>query len=341
MVYTNLQWREFARENDLVGDPSTLGENYLDVCDAAADAGDEDAREIAAGLRDLLAGDEESFSFEYPCHSPTQRRWFLMYAATYAVGGERYVQVSHLDVTDRKESELAVERRNERLRTVASVLSHDLRNPLTVAQGYLDALSNRVDGAEMEHIRTALTRMNDIISDALILARESEPEALEVVTLRDAAERAWEHVETRGAALEVTGSVAFEADRSLLGNLFENLFRNAVEHGSTSSRDAPDERGATRGQNAAAPADTVEYEVDVTVRVGPLDDAPGFFVEDDGPGVPEDVRESVFESGFTTRSEGGSTGLGLTIVSAVAERHGWTVDLTESADGGARFEVRA
>ncbi|ERH01727.1 MAG: histidine kinase-, DNA gyrase B-, and HSP90-like ATPase [Halonotius sp. J07HN6] len=61
-----------------------------------------------------------------------------------------------------------------------------------------------------------------------------------------------------------------------------------------------------------------------------------FFVEDDGPGVPEGRRESVFDAGETTRTDG--TGFGLSIVKQITEAHGWEVELTESFDGGARFE---
>jgi signal transduction histidine kinase len=73
----------------------------------------------------------------------------------------------------------------------------------------------------------------------------------------------------------------------------------------------------------------------VTVTVGPLDDGSGFYVADDGPGVPEAERERVFEFGHSG-SDG--TGFGLAIVRGIAEAHGWRVSLTESESGGARFE---
>jgi signal transduction histidine kinase len=73
---------------------------------------------------------------------------------------------------------------------------------------------------------------------------------------------------------------------------------------------------------------------DVTVTVGDLDG--GFYVADDGPGIPESDRERVFETGYST-SDGG-TGFGLEIVATVATAHGWDVRVTDAADGGARFE---
>jgi PAS domain S-box-containing protein len=327
IVYTNARWREFGAANGFDGDPTTVGVNYVKVCEASPD--DEHASAVAAGLRDLLAGEAETYSHEYPCHSPGQRRWFTMFARTFAFGGDRYVHTEHFDITERKEAELAVREQNRRLEALAGVLSHDLRNPLNVAEGYLDLLAERSadddaaddgasggagDGVDADDlvgkVESALTRIGTIVDDSLVLARETDLEDVESVELRASAESAWDTVPTAEAALVVTDDLAFEADPGVLSNLLENLFRNAVSHG-----------GPT-----------------VTVRVGPLDGRRGFFVEDDGPGVPPDVREDVFELGFTTGDGDEHSGMGLGIVSEIADAHGWSVDLTESADGGARFE---
>ena len=73
----------------------------------------------------------------------------------------------------------------------------------------------------------------------------------------------------------------------------------------------------------------------MTVRVGALAD--GFYVEDDGPGIPEDERDEVFAHGYSTQR--GGSGFGLAIVEAIADAHEWDVSVGEGADGGARFEV--
>lgn len=75
----------------------------------------------------------------------------------------------------------------------------------------------------------------------------------------------------------------------------------------------------------------------MTIRVGPLDDVAGFYVADDGRGIPEDDRETVLEHGYSTAEEG--TGLGLSIVTRIVDAHGWEIDVTESTSGGARFEI--
>jgi PAS domain S-box-containing protein len=218
-----------------------------------------------------------------------------------------------------RERERQLERQNERLDEFASVVSHDLRNPLNVAQGRLELFAETGDASHYEQIETAHQRMGEIIDEVLALAREGrtvrELEPVDVASLVDAA---WSNVATDGATLETTGSPVLEGDPNRVQQLFENLFRNSLEHGSTPG---PQDDDATAG---------------VTIRVGSLAD--GFFVADDGPGIPPSKRTAVFESGFST-TEGGS-GFGLAIVEQIATAHGWEVAIEESWAGGARFDIR-
>jgi K+-sensing histidine kinase KdpD len=210
-----------------------------------------------------------------------------------------------------------------RLDQFASVVSHDLRNPLNVAQGRIDLARKEGGGDHLARAAQSLDRMESLIADVLALARQGQDiDATTRVTLAAVAEECWQSVDTAEADLVVEDRLAFEADRGRVCQLFENLFRNAVEHGSTSSRPQAD--------------DAVEHDrSDVRVRVGALPD--GFYVEDDGPGIPEAERESVFEAGHSTGSDG--IGIGLSIVESVVSAHDWTVTATEGEDGGARFEV--
>lgn len=193
---------------------------------------------------------------------------------------------------------------------VASVISHDLRNPLDVAEARLRAGRETDAEDHFDHVEQAHERMERIIEDVLTLARGEEVVEPEGTAEFDhLAERAWQTVETNGATLELEESLpTATADRGRVGRLFENIFRNAVEHG---GRDA-------------------------TIRVGRLED--GVYVADDGPGIAPDLRETVFQPGYSTDEHG--TGLGLAIVDRIADLHGWSVEVAESEDGGARFEIR-
>ncbi|WP_255190932.1 PAS domain-containing sensor histidine kinase [Natronobeatus ordinarius] len=215
------------------------------------------------------------------------------------------------DVTERKERERTLERTNDRLEEFTAVVSHDLRNPLTVAQAGLELARESGSPEDFDRIEAAHGRMNALIDDLLTLAHKGrQVERTSPIELAVLIESVCETLPGGWRHLEVTlEDYCLEADASRLRQLIENLLTNAVTHGGE----------------------------DVTIRVGPLEDEEGFYVADDGPGIPPSMREGIFEQGYSTVSDG--TGFGLAIVRGIAEAHGWTVTATESADGGARFEV--
>ncbi|WP_158057650.1 PAS domain S-box protein [Halorussus halophilus] len=283
-------------------------------------------------------------------------RDFLFHTDAIEVDGDTEIVSVYTDITDQKERERELARQNDRLDEFASVISHDLRNPLNVAQGRFEMLAEDVDdNPHVEPLERALDRMDALVADVLTLTRQgdtvTETEPLE---LRTIATDAWATVDTADATLRIDGETSIEAAPGRLRQLLENLFRNSVEHGSTGSEtESHDAVEHSSTSNQASPDNVVErgstareteshdaFERgggDVTVTVGPLDDG-GFYVADDGPGIAPDEREQVFDHGYTTATDG--TGFGLAIVSDIAEAHGWSVALTESEKGGARFEIR-
>jgi PAS domain S-box-containing protein len=222
-----------------------------------------------------------------------------------------------LDRVDREQRlrarERELERQNDRLEAFASVVSHDLRDPLNAASMQVELL--RADGVDNEYVDRlddVHDRMESLVADVLSLARdgrtvgETQPVAVETVA-RDA----WETAGVPTATLTVGDALGrVDADPERFRTLLENLLGNAVHHAGD----------------------------DVTVTVGALADDAGFYVADDGPGIPESDRDAVFEHGYTDSADG--TGLGLAIVRSVAGAHDWAVAVAESTAGGARFEVR-
>lgn len=227
---------------------------------------------------------------------------------------------AYTDITERKARERDLRRQNEHLDAFASVVSHDLRNPLSIAKGYLELSREEGEVPYGEEIAEAHERIDHIIGEMLALARHGRTiEEPSPVYVGRTAQSAWSNVATDAATLELESGTErrIHSDRERLLHLFENLFRNSVEHGTPGAAPASDAKVA-----------------DLTVRVG-LDDG-RLYVADDGPGVSLERREEVFEAGTTESDDG--TGLGLFIVKQVAEAHDWRVELAESADGGARFE---
>ncbi|MFD1686196.1 PAS domain S-box protein [Halobellus litoreus] len=212
------------------------------------------------------------------------------------------------NVTERVERERQLRQQNERLEEFASVISHDLRNPLNVAQGRATLLAEQAESDHLDPLLQALDRMEAIVEDTLTLARQGDIiSETEAIRLTDLVGKCWGTVDTGDATIEIVDEMTFQGDPDRLRHVFENLFRNAVEHGGS----------------------------DATVRVGRHDEK-GIYVEDDGPGIPLEKRDEVFEPGHT--SAHGGTGFGLTIVKRIVEAHSWELSVTDGTDGGARFE---
>lgn len=226
-----------------------------------------------------------------------------VWSSTVESAFARLEQVRHL-----RDREKALERERDRLDDFVDVISHDLQNPLHIAGGNLSLARENCDCDHLEPINTALSRMNDIIDDTLTLAQEGERvDTFEPVSLPRLIESCLAVTEATPATVKVDAEHRLLADPDRLTHVIENLCQNAVDH--------------------AGP--------DVTIQIGTLDS--GFYVADDGPGIPADEREAVFESGYTTAKEG--TGLGLRIVKRIVEAHGWEIEITDSASGGAWFEI--
>ena len=255
-----------------------------------------------------IAEPDGTIATEFTRIAPRGLREYVVSVSPIAAGGRRRGHgLVVRDVTQRERHVRDLERQTEQLERFASTLSHDLRNPLNVAQARVkNAIrTDAVDG--LASADEALSRIDRMIRDLLSLAREGRTiDETERVRLADVFRDAWETTDTRDStsAVDPEADVDVFADRARLQNVFENLIRNAVTHG-----------GPT-----------------VTVTLGRHDG--GFYVEDDGPGVPPGDRATVFAFEFTTDEAG--TGLGLAIVDAIAGAHGWTVEMTEGSQGGAR-----
>jgi|GEM_PF-556304 len=211
----------------------------------------------------------------------------------------------------RNDRRLELRRQTERLEQFSAVVSHDLRNPLNVLSGYLDLVEGDVERSNYEAMERAVHRMETLIDDLLMLARRGDAIGeTQSVSVAAVAENAWASVRAPNATLTVADDVdRVEADPGRLRQLFENLFRNAVDHGGP----------------------------EVDIEVGTVSGRPeerGMYVADDGPGIASDASGSLFDSGFSTA---GSSGLGLAIVARIADAHGWEIDVRN--DGGAVFEL--
>jgi len=244
------------------------------------------------------------------------------------------------DVTERNDRERELERTNRRLEEFAGVVSHDLRTPLERAQMYARFAEASASHDDFQALRTAHQRMEQMITNLLTMAQagatltDPSPVDIESVVVE-----AWEVTRTGDATLEcdLDDGWTVMGNRDQLLHVFENFFRNSVEHGSVRARN----EDFTADNSAADVCDTfsADGEPNITVSVSHLgeDSNRGFVVEDDGVGIPAQQREFVFERGHTTSQHG--AGFGLAIVHDVIEAHGWQIEVRDGVDGGTRFEI--
>jgi len=204
----------------------------------------------------------------------------------------------------RVEREAQLQRQNERLSEFTGYVSHDLRNPLSVAQGYIDQAVETGDTEVLRSVKRAHDRMQTLIDDMLLLARKGEVIDLVGPTRSHAvAERAWGAVKSRDAEFVLEGEAVIEADAPRLQQVFENLYRNSIEHG---------------GPDLTVTVECTDSQIVIA------DDGYGF--EGDPPPLDAQTRES-------------ESGLGLAIVAKIVDAHGWEITATDGDEGGSRFEI--
>jgi len=233
------------------------------------------------------------------------------------------------DVTKLKENQLQLEKQkqdlqdkkkelkiqNEKLQNFASVLSHDLRNPLSVARGYSELIKEDTDNEEyFEQLDSSLIRIENIINDVLELTKKGKKiENKSEIDLESIVNESWGILKLSDSTIHVKDTIQFQADKSRLKNIFENIFRNSKDH-------TPKNKSTK-------------------IIVGSLRNKDGFYIEDNGPGIPEEKRDNIFEYGVTHSEDG--TGLGLAIVKQIVTAHGWTISVTDAENlGGVRFEIK-
>ena len=143
IISVNEAWQRFDGANAIQCPGHGIGVNYLDICDTARGDDASEVKQVAAGIRSVLDGALKSFSTEYPCHSPTAQRWFLMTVTPLADDRPNGVVVMHMDVTAHRQteqnlhaSELRFRQMAENIRDVFFLIDADSGRMLYVSPAY-------------------------------------------------------------------------------------------------------------------------------------------------------------------------------------------------------------
>ncbi|MCU4973969.1 ATP-binding protein [Halobacteria archaeon AArc-m2/3/4] len=323
ILYTNRAWQKFGEANDIELRPDTIGTNYLTI---TRQAETETAQTAAAGLSEILTGERELFEFEYPCHSPDTRRWFLMRAASFTNRDQRYVAVAHFDITDRYMYQRQLEESNERLQQFAYIASHDLQEPLRMVTSYLQLLEHRysddLDEDAKEFIEFAVDgaeRMEAMIEGLLTYSRvETQGQSFDSVDLEavldDVLTDLGLRIDETDAEITAESLPIVSGDASQLHQLFQNLLENALQY---SGEQKP-------RVSISATRDEDEWMISVS---------------DTGIGIDQEDADRIFEvfQRLHSHEEYKGTGIGLALCQRIVKRHGGKIWVDSEPEEGSTF----
>lgn len=344
IVVTNQAWRRFQEENNGAAAACDVGCNYLDACRRATGAGAGEATEVASGIQQVLRGEREQFTFEYPCHSPVEKRWFMLTVTPLASaslgggGGSGGAVVMHHNITDRKLSEEATRQRaaelvqlarelkktNEELDHFAYITSHDLRAPLrgiaNLSRWIEEDMGEQFTPEahqQMNLLRGRVHRMEAMIDGILEYSRAGRvPLKAERIDVAELLRDVMDLLDPPDAfVVEVhPGMPVVEGHRVRLQQVFMNLIANAVRH-----HDKPTGR--------------------IVVGCREAGDLYEFSVTDDGPGIEPQYHAKIFVIFQTLqpRDKMEGTGVGLSLVKKIVEAEGGTITIESQPGRGSTF----
>ena len=305
----------------------------------------DDRDRVTEGFYRALDAEDATGSLEFR-YRTAEGDWVWLESRTRALPDDAVTGrliINSREISDRKRRERRLTDRNERLDRFASIVSHDLRNPLSVIRGSMEMAKLNDDTEPLDRGVRGVERIDQLITELLTLAKQGRriDDPMQF-TLSGVVHDAWETTGSDMARLVVRRDARLYADRSRIRQALENLFRNAIEHGTEPAADDTNPRPPSGGMTGD-PATT--HDATPTVTVTATDD--GFLVADDGPGIDPAQRERVFEPGFTTEPDG--TGYGLDIVRETIDAHGWSIRVASDRSiaeqlpkaTGARFRITA
>lgn len=333
IITVNKAWKLFSKQNN--GDSSKINNkkyNYFEVCEKAAASGDAIANEILIGIKKILNKKLNYVSIEYPCHSPTEERWFEFSAMPFGKNANKIV-ITHRDISSEKKSDQIQEIQNlELIKTNSELdkfvysISHDLRAPLTSMLGLID-LSYDCEIEErpelLSMMKQSVVKLDDLITDILIYSRNKNTliinEEIDFKNSINATRNNHLYMEgTENILIDVTidQKSPFVSDKIRITYILNNLYSNAIKYYDTNKNNS--------FLNISIHTDDTEAIITF---------------EDNGIGIAEKDKIRIFEMFYRSTKLSTGSGLGLYILKESIEKMNGNIDLKSEIHKGSVFTI--
>jgi signal transduction histidine kinase len=339
IVAVNRKWMELADVASTEPVCTSIGANYLSVCDDAVGDDALIAKAVAAGIRSVIENSEAVFSLEYPCHTITEKRWFKASASRFNHNSFSRIIIIHENCTDQKKRELEIEYKNKKLQELNSqkdqlfsIIAHDLRGPFSGFLGLTDLLSEKVAEWNIDttqHIAVLMKKsaknVYHLLGDLLEWSRMQNgllvfkpinnlllPKIGESIALYEIAAKKKKIT----IKLQISNDLMVFADEYMLAGIIRNLVYNAIKY------------TPSGGIITISAKSVSENQVEIAV-------------EDTGVGMSTNIIDQLFNLAVNTNRKGTdgelTSGLGLMLCKDFIEKHGGKLSIESKEGKGSTF----
>ena len=331
IIFTNKAWRKFSIENE--GDDLCTGpnNNYLSTCEKVVGEELKMANDAKFGIRQVIDKKQEIFELEYPCHSPEEKRWFILRASQVLIHPELTL-LAHINITNRKIAELEVEKNylkslviNERLHTTLYKIVHDIQNPLSGIIGLIDLTKSESDintiNEYLELIEEGSSNLSAFVNETLNhISTSEESESINVTTKINKSLEAVQHILK-------SNDIAIK----LFINQKEEFYTNAIEFQSILSNLIG---------NAAKYFDAMKIAKFIKINFSSDSEKAILSIEDNGIGInKEDIPQLIQFHYQVQKNAKNGVGLGLFMVQKSIDLIGGTLKINSELGIGSKFIV--
>lgn len=331
IIFTNKAWGQFSIEN--MGDDLYTGinNNYLSTCDTVI--GDElkMANDAKFGIQQVIDKKQEIFELEYPCHSPTEKRWFILRASEVLVNPELTL-LAHINITNRKKAELEIEKNykkslviNERLHTTLYKIVHDIQNPLSGIIGLIDLSKSESDidtiNEYLELIEEGSSNLSTFVKETLKhISTSEESKSINVTRLiNKCLDDVHYIVKSNGIdiKLDIHQKEEFHTNAIEFQSILSNLIGNAAKY-----------------------FDGMKHEKHIIISFSSDSEKAILSIEDNGIGIKkEDIPQLVQFNYQVKKDTSTGVGLGLYMVQKSIDLIGGSLKISSEFGVGSKFII--